>query len=285
VPGARVSFPGLGANTILADEGGAFTSYGFPEGAVKLRVEADGFDPQEAETQVPARQDVELTITLTGGEAGTGLLEGAFIDENGNPLRVTLVLTGMGVAGEAFVAEESGLVAIALLPGEYSAVLTAPGYRGKTITFRIPGVGQHVQVREQLTKAVAVDTPNVDGSRTRIRLKKPIQYSGNTLRETSHALLDELAAFLDSHPEYSKVSIAVHSDDRGDPRARTQARAEAVRDYLVAKGIASERLMARGYGDAQPIAVNITPAGRARNNRTEIRVETYAQGSTASPAP
>ncbi len=50
----------------------------------------------------------------------------------------------------------------------------------------------------------------------------------------------------------------------------SQARADTVRDYLVAKGVEASRLVAVGYGEAQPVADNGTTAGREQNRRIEF---------------
>ncbi len=76
------------------------------------------------------------------------------------------------------------------------------------------------------------------------------------------------------------VELAGHTDPREIASAQfpsnwelSQARAEAVKQYLVAKfGIAPERLTAHGYADTQPIAPNDSEEGMARNRRTEFRV-------------
>ena len=47
-----------------------------------------------------------------------------------------------------------------------------------------------------------------------------------------------------------------------------------VRTYLLKKGIAQERVIAKGYGDTQPIADNDTPEGKQKNRRTEVRIIT-----------
>ena len=52
----------------------------------------------------------------------------------------------------------------------------------------------------------------------------------------------------------------------------SQRRAEAVRDYLVAKGISPARLEAIGYGPTKPVASNKTTKGKALNRRTEFKV-------------
>jgi outer membrane protein OmpA-like peptidoglycan-associated protein len=61
----------------------------------------------------------------------------------------------------------------------------------------------------------------------------------------------------------------------------SQDRAEAVRQYLVGKGVPADRLIAAGYGEAQPISTNRTPEGRERNRRVEfVLVDRAAPGGT-----
>ena len=69
---------------------------------------------------------------------------------------------------------------------------------------------------------------------------------------------------------------STHTDDRGSARVNTalsQARAEAVVGYLIKRGIAADRLVARGYGPSQPRAPNSTRKGREQNRRVEFHVE------------
>jgi len=92
----------------------------------------------------------------------------------------------------------------------------------------------------------------------------------------SFATLDEVADILGRWPDL-RIEIAGHTDSRGtDARnlALSQARASAVRDYLVNKfpELKPEQFTAKGYGETQPIATNTTALGRARNRRVEFRV-------------
>lgn len=73
----------------------------------------------------------------------------------------------------------------------------------------------------------------------------------------------------------SRVEIAGHTDNLGDPRTSqplSERRAEAVRAELVRLGVPAGRLAARGYGESRPIASNATSAGRIANRRVEILV-------------
>lgn len=73
-----------------------------------------------------------------------------------------------------------------------------------------------------------------------------------------------------------KVEVAAHTDSGGKASYNAYLsglRAEAVRNYLVEKGIAANRLTAKGYGEAHPIADNATREGRAKNRRVELIVQ------------
>ena len=69
------------------------------------------------------------------------------------------------------------------------------------------------------------------------------------------------------------MSVEGHTDGLGPAeynRGLSQRRSEAVRDYLIGKGVAPERLEAKGFGEDRPIASNSTNAGRAANRRVEF---------------
>lgn len=73
-----------------------------------------------------------------------------------------------------------------------------------------------------------------------------------------------------------KVEVAGHTDNVGNSannQTLSQKRAEAVRAYLINKGVDSSRLSARGYGDSEPAASNDTAEGRAKNRRVELRIQ------------
>ena len=94
-----------------------------------------------------------------------------------------------------------------------------------------------------------------------------------TIKAASFPVLAEIATVLKQNPNL-KVEIQGHTDSRGSLALNerlSQQRAEAVRDYLMGQGIASERLTARGYGPHKPIASNETADGRAQNRRVELK--------------
>lgn len=92
----------------------------------------------------------------------------------------------------------------------------------------------------------------------------------------SYPLLDEIARLISDHPEITHLRVEGHTDDVGDDSANlalSQARAEAVVQYLVRAGVSQARLSAKGYGETKPIASNSTPDGRASNRRVDFFIE------------
>jgi outer membrane protein OmpA-like peptidoglycan-associated protein len=86
-------------------------------------------------------------------------------------------------------------------------------------------------------------------------------------------LLQQIGKILLAHPEITLLTIAGHTDDTGPAalnRKLSQARADAVRDYLVKQGVEPQRLAAKGYGPDQPLAPNDTAEGRKENRRVEF---------------
>lgn len=97
----------------------------------------------------------------------------------------------------------------------------------------------------------------------------------STIVKSSYPILDEIAGLLRTNPEIKLVAIDGHTDNQGVTdfnQKLSQARASAVRDYLIKHGIAGERLVATGYGSSKPLATNDTPEGRAKNRRVEFHI-------------
>lgn len=95
-----------------------------------------------------------------------------------------------------------------------------------------------------------------------------------TLTPQGRAILDQMAAVLAKLNNTRTVEIIGHTDNAGNRAsniALSQARAEAVKGYLVEKGIPSQQLTTTGVGPDQPVASNDTNDGRARNRRIEFR--------------
>lgn len=94
------------------------------------------------------------------------------------------------------------------------------------------------------------------------------------IKPLSFVILDHVVRVLTENTNYL-VEIGGHTDNVGYPQKNltlSENRANAVRDYLINKGIAAERLTAKGFGDTRPVAPNTTPEGRRHNRRVEFIV-------------
>ncbi|MBI2345883.1 MAG: OmpA family protein, partial [Deltaproteobacteria bacterium] len=105
-----------------------------------------------------------------------------------------------------------------------------------------------------------------------VQPKVPVQFAFNSALLTADArlALDEIAAWLVEHPEVRRVRIEGYADSIGSPRVNrwiSRARASAVKNYLWSQGVEPKRLKSMGVGEANPIAPNTTPEGRALNRR------------------
>ena len=92
------------------------------------------------------------------------------------------------------------------------------------------------------------------------------------LRPESETVLVQVLALLESHPDLN-LSVEGHTDNVGSPTANaalSARRAEAVRAWLVGRGVAASRLSSAGHGDTRPVASNDDEEGRARNRRVEL---------------
>jgi OmpA-OmpF porin, OOP family len=99
-------------------------------------------------------------------------------------------------------------------------------------------------------------------------------FGKSTIRPESYPELQELVDYLKSKEDV-KIEIAGHTDNVGkdaDNLKLSQQRAEAIRNYVIKKGIRPERIRAKGYGATQPVADNSTDEGRQQNRRTEVRI-------------
>jgi outer membrane protein OmpA-like peptidoglycan-associated protein len=124
---------------------------------------------------------------------------------------------------------------------------------------------------------VAQEEPVVEIETERLSLKDAITFDTgkDTIRQESHRVLEEIAAILQAHREIQRVRVEGHTDNVGSAsynKDLSQRRANAVVAYLVAKGVARDRLVPVGYGFERPIASNATALGRAKNRRVEFTI-------------
>ncbi len=127
---------------------------------------------------------------------------------------------------------------------------------------------------QQPPATTPVQSPVAHTLRTLGQVALYIQFRTNSaeLDAPSIPILRDLQQFLSTDPAL-KILIQGHTDNTGNAtnnRALSQRRAEAVRTWLSSQNIDASRLKAEGKGQDQPLADNITEAGRALNRRVQI---------------
>ncbi len=95
------------------------------------------------------------------------------------------------------------------------------------------------------------------------------------LKKSSNAALDAVSKELKDDANLN-LDVEGHTDNTGSEKANialSQARANAVKNYIVKKGIAASRITATGMGSSQPVADNATAAGKAQNRRVVLKLK------------
>lgn len=103
--------------------------------------------------------------------------------------------------------------------------------------------------------------------------KLEFDFQKASIKTTSYALLDEVVEILKAHPQ---VKLNVEGHTAGTPNEAnlqlSQQRAQNVKAYIVAKGIAAERVTAVGYGASRPLVKTTDPVKGAVNRRVELKL-------------
>jgi len=118
---------------------------------------------------------------------------------------------------------------------------------------------------------------DVNGCEIKAEIDLPgVQFETNSdvLLASSENVLRDAAQTLNNNPNLI-IEVAGHTDSQGQAAYNvdlSNRRAQAVMAFLVERGVASERMTARGYGESEPVANNGNAAGRAQNRRVVLRI-------------
>jgi len=107
-------------------------------------------------------------------------------------------------------------------------------------------------------------------------LFKTVYFETNkaSFKSETIAKLNEAIAIIVKYPT-AKFAISGHTDSIGNDAYNlklSEERAQAVKNYLISKGVSSNNLTAKGYGETQPVESNMYNAGRAANRRVDIKL-------------
>lgn len=136
----------------------------------------------------------------------------------------------------------------------YDNTLTIPKGEDQLLTF-------NYTVRVQLPKKYTLNNVFFD-------------FNKATLTPESYKELNQLTSFMKAQ-KTMVIEIAGYTDNVGTEEANlelSQERADAIRDYLLKRGVHARKIVAKGYGSADPVAANDSQEGRKLNRRTEIHI-------------
>jgi outer membrane protein OmpA-like peptidoglycan-associated protein len=259
----EVSFPGTGVPSVYSDMSGAFTASGVPVGEVTVSVAKEGYIPQDMVAMVVKNKITAQDFALEKKPIPKGTIAGKVTDRaTGMPIAATISFPGTDVPS-VMTDAATGTYSVTVTAGSYTVNATADGYAPMS------GMVSAAQNRTATQDFVLLSTV------AKITLKGITFASGKSvIQPESYSVLDDAARMLNDYPNV-RVEIAGYTDSRGSGSKNlklSQGRADAVRTYLIDKGIAADRLVAKGYGEADPVASNKTSAGRAENRRIEFHV-------------
>lgn len=273
IPGAIVSFEGGMITPVATDEmEGRYTTYDLTAGMVRLTAHREGFKPQTQEAEVKVGEMTLLDFALEP-EIKKGTLNGTVTNEKDRGLVAKVDILGPAEF-HLDSAGDTGTFAADIPPGSYNVKVSADGYLAK---------GRVLQVKERQTVVAEFKlTPApkqriVVVEKNQIVVHKKIHFETGKAKITtdSFAILDSVIDVLVTHAEIKKVRVDGHTDSQGAKAMNTklsQARADAVRDYLIQQGIPDTKLESKGFGPEKPIAPNSTLRGREQNRRVEFTI-------------
>ena len=119
-----------------------------------------------------------------------------------------------------------------------------------------------------------------------LRASITFAYDRAIIRNVSHPVVDRVASILLAHPELKRIRVEGHTDSEGASdynRRLSQMRAESVMNALIERGVAKERLEAKGFGEDAPISTNETARGRAANRRVMFIIVETDKGPAEPP--
>ena len=205
------------------------------------------------------------------------IVKGMLTDDSGKPISNAKIEVSYNETGETQTFDVNGD------DGKYAAVVKVSNPQDVTISVSKEGLAYNAKVIE---KEVFVNrkSTNIQTGNIKTDSIKPgqayqldeIYFATDSweLNKRSTLLLNGFSAYLKKNPSL-KISVNGHTDDLGDDeqnRVLSQKRADAVKLYLVEKGVSQDQIEAIGYGETKPRVPNLNDANRAKNRRTEFQI-------------
>lgn len=206
-------------------------------------------------------------VAAQNASAGNALLQGTVTNFKGKPLpgEIVLFVDQKAARTVKVTSDEQGRFTVKVPAGatyelKYKNFTVDMAYTTMQIP-ATPNATYNVQVKIDPPREFVLENVYFDTGKS-------------SLKPSSNKALNDLAEVL-KLKKTMEVEIQGHTDNVGSDESNmslSQARAEAVKKYLVNKGIPASRITAKGYGPSMPVTDNNTEEGRAQNRRTSLKV-------------
>ena len=285
VPGAVVRFPGRELTALVADDAGVFTTYALDPGEVQLALGHEEYNDGQCVATIPDErpEEGELIVQVRCELVAlprVGTIAGRVVGADGTAVAGATVALSGPATRNVTAGPDGSFNVPDLPPGTYQARVDAENFLIKTdevVVVAREAANPTITLVERPRRALVRLRPRD------LQIRRKINFATNSaeILPSSEPLLTEIADVLIRNPQVTGMEIQGHTDDRG-PAARnrelSQQRADAVRTWLIAHGVESSRLTARGFGPDRPLVPNITPSNRARNRRVQFVITAQAEG-------
>ena len=200
------------------------------------------------------------------------------IDKNPLAASVEIIDLKTQKVHASLTTDKDGTFMIAMPLGAYALNVSKQGFLFYSANYNLTdanSLDKAYQLEALLQPILLKESDSISNIREPIVLENVFFKTGSFVLESdSRVELDKLYTLLKKYPSIH-ILISGHTDNVGqdnDNRSLSDNRARAVVDYLILKGIASDRLSFKGFGASQPRFSNKTEAGRAGNRRTTFQM-------------
>jgi outer membrane protein OmpA-like peptidoglycan-associated protein len=232
-----------------------------PPGEHPMTITGTGFAPTAGVAKVVEGPPIEIVQTVPY-LTGTIIVEA--VDAKGKRIPDASWLLNDKAKGKMPEGKVETLVRV----GQVKVGAEAEGYLRGSKTVELKSGDTVTVVLDLKPTKTKVQAANIDlGGSVFFETNKDI------IKPESYKLLDEVASIMKEHPELKLVRVEGHTDSRGDDAFNldlSQRRTEAVRTYLINKGVEANRLEAKGYGETKPLVTGNNEAAWAKNRRVDF---------------
>jgi len=193
-------------------------------------------------------------------------------DESKNAIQANIKVEDIDssvLVGEYISNSVTGKFVVILTPGrKYSMTVSKDNFLFYSENFNITDTTEFQEIKKEVKLQKIVEGKKI------VLNNIFFQTGKSELTESSALEIGKLYDLLIQNPKIN-VEISGHTDNVGGDAENTKLsfdRAKVVVETLVAKGIPTQRIIAKGYGKTQPIAPNDTPENKQLNRRTEFKI-------------